>query len=80
MVSEKMARLPFPELANTFPVMVPSAVNGLLLVPKFAGLMSSDPKLLPINALSPLRAKRREFGEVGRGFSGPDEAAPVDRL
>src|SRR6266852_4971157 len=42
-VSEKMAVFPFGETANTVPVTVPRAVNGLLLPPMLATVMSCAP-------------------------------------
>ena len=51
-----------------------------MVVPKFAGLIISAPKSLPIKALSPAGSNRSEFGEVGIGLSAPGVALAVERL
>ena len=56
--------------ASTFPVTVPSPLNGLLLVPKFVGFTTKAPKSLPIKALSPARSKSSRIGRVGYGSRG----------
>src|SRR5579871_952031 len=70
-VSEKIASLPFSETASTFPVTFPSPENGLVAVPKFAGLIAAAPISLPMYALSPPGSKRIDVGDDGSGISPP---------
>ena len=70
-VSAKTGMAPFAEVARMLPVTVPKPVNGLLLVPKFAGLIVPAPKALPMNSLLPVGSNIREFGATGTGLLFP---------
>ena len=79
MVSEKMEIAPLFVVARALPVIEPSEVKGLVVVPKFAALIICAPKSLPIKTLSPLRSNRSELGELGKGFSFPTDALDEER-
>ena len=70
-MSEKTAILPLLETARTFPVTAPTELNGLVLPPKFEGLIASAAISLPMNALSPARSKSKELGASGSEAGRP---------
>ena len=70
-MSEKTADVPLSELARTFPVTVPSDVNGDVLEPKLVGVTICAPNLLPIQTRVPVGSVRNEFGETGSWVAFP---------